>query len=187
MQIVINNYGQDDLSWLPQGEVTVYDHKKKNFGYNIFDYMDWIVKNYDKLDDIVLFTKGNMLKRHITPEEWDKLKDNKTFTPLLTQGHKVDGVINYYDKGLYYEKNDGWYFNHFEHKFYDNYKDFSKDMGLPNPQYLGFAPGACYLVPRENIVKHPKEFYNKLKEMVEYTQLPAEAHMIERSIYNIWS
>jgi len=186
MQIVVNNYGGDELSWLPKGEVFLYDKKDLNVGYNIYDYMDFITNNYDKLDDLVLFTKGNMLKRHITQDEWDKIKDNKTFTPILTQGHETDGVINYYKDGLYYEVNNSWYINSYESKYYKTYGDFAKDFNLPNPDYLGFAPGGCYIVPRENILKRDILFYEKLKALVSWTQLPAEAHMIERSLYNIW-
>lgn len=187
MKIVVNNYLNDDLSWLPEGEVTIYDKKNLNVGYNIYDYLDWIIKNYDNLPDTVLFTKGNMLKRHITPEEWEKIKDNKTLTPILTQNHKTDGVINYYKDGLYYERNDSWYLISYQSKYYKTYKDFAMDFSLPNPDYLGFAPGACYIVPKENILKYNILFYDKLKALVSWTQLPAEAHMIERSLYNIWS
>lgn len=186
MQIVVNNYHGDDLSWLPEGDVTVYDKKDLNVGYNIYDYLDWITKNYNNLPDLVLFTKGNMLQRHITLEEWDKIKNNKTFTPILTQNHKTDGIVNYYKDGLYYETNDSWYFHSYESKYYKKYEDFARDFDLPSPSYLGFAPGACYIVPKENILKRDVLFYDKLKALVSWTKLPAEAHVIERSLYNLW-
>jgi hypothetical protein len=185
-QIVVNNYGDHDLSWLKSDNLIVYDKKESNLGYNIFDYMDYIIKNYDNLPDIVIFTKGNMLERHITPEEWEKIKDNETFTPILTQNHKVDGVTAYYKDGLYYERNDSWYLYSYERRYFDNYKDFATEFGLPNPPYLGFSPGACYIVPKENILKHDILYYEKLKSLVSWTQLPAEAHLIERSLVNIW-
>jgi hypothetical protein len=186
-QIVVNNYGDHDLSWLKSDNLIVYDKKELNVGYNIYDYLDYIIKNYDNLPDIVIFTKGNMLERHITPEEWEKIKDNETFTPILTQNHKVDGVTAYYKDGLYYERNDSWYLYSYERRYFDNYKDFATEFGLPNPPYLSFAPGACYIVPKENILKHDILYYEKLKSLVSWTQLPAEAHLIERSLVNIWS
>jgi hypothetical protein len=184
---VVNNYHGNDLLWLGDIPKVVYDKKELNVGYNIYDYMDYIIRNYDNLPDIVIFTKGNMLERHITPEEWDKIKDNETFTPILTQNHKVDGVTAYYKDGLYYEKNDSWYLYSYERRYFDNYKDFATEFGLPNPPYLGFAPGACYIVPKENILKHDILYYEKLKSLVSWTQLCAEAHLIERSLVNIWS
>ena len=185
-QIVVNNYGSHDLSWLKSDNLIVYDKKELNVGYNIYDYMDYIINNYNNLPDIVIFTKGNMLERHITPEEWEKIKDNETFTPILTQNHKVDGVTAYYKDGLYYERNDYWYLYSYANKYFHNYSDFATEFGLPNPDYLGFAPGACYIVPKENILKHDILYYEKLKSLVSWTQLPAEAHLIERSLYNIW-
>lgn len=184
MQIVVNNYGDHDLGWL-EGDLVVYDKKDLNVGYNIYDYMDYIVRNYDSLPDAVMFTKGNMLERHITREEFEKVKDNRKFTPLLTQNHKTDGHINYYEDGLYHEKNDSWYLYSYPSK-YKSYGDFARDFGLPNPEYLGFAPGGCYIVPRENILKHPKDFYQRLKDLVGYSQINGESHAVERSLYNIW-
>jgi len=187
MKYIVNNYGNHDLSWIESDDIIVYDKKKINKGYNIYDYMDWIIKNYYDLPDVVAFVKGNMLDRHIAKEEWDKIKDNKTFTPILTQLHKTYDPVCHYENGLYYERNDSWYFYEHEHRFFDNYGDLAKELGLPNPDYLGFAPGGCYIVPKENILKHSRKFYAKIKKMVGYTQLPAEAHAIERSLYNIWS
>lgn len=184
---VINCYDDTPDRLLPYTDnYVIYDKKEKNVGYNIYDYADYIVENYNKLPDVVVFAKSNMLERHITKEEWEKIKDNTTFTPILTQHHKTDGKINYYKDGLYYELNNSWYFNHFEHRF-NSYAHVADYLGLFNMEYLGFAPGGCYIVPRDNILKYPKVFYEKIREMVGYTQLPAEAHAIERSLYNIWT
>jgi hypothetical protein len=63
---VINNYSQNDLKWIEEykpDEVIVYDKKDKNVGSNIYDYMDYIVKNYEKLPEFTVFAKGNMLER----------------------------------------------------------------------------------------------------------------------------
>ena len=186
MQIVVNNFHNDDLSWLPKGEVFIYDHKEQNFGYNIHDYMDWTVKNYDNLDDMVLFTKGNMLKRHITPEEWDKIKDNKTLTPILTQGHHTYLPICFYSEGLFNEVNDYWYLAEHQPRNIRNFSELIDLIGMREKSYNAFAPGGCYLVPKENILKHPKEFYEKLLNHVNYTEFPGEAFIIERGLYNIW-
>jgi len=184
---VINAYN-GTLDWIKEytSNYVVYDKKDKNVGYNIYDYTSYVVDNYNNLPDVVVFIKDNVLERHITKKEFDKICRNTTFTPILTQHHKTDGVINYYQDGLYYEKNNSWYFNHHPHQIAD-YGEFSRIVGLPNPDYLGFAPGGCYIVPRENILKHDKEFYKKLQTMVAFTQHPAEAHAIERSLHTIWS
>lgn len=186
MKWVMNAY-HGNTEWIKgyTSDVVFYDKKDKNVGSNIFDYMSYIVDNYDNLSDVTLFGKTNMLERHITKEEFDKVVNNKTFTPLLTKNHKIDGVINYYEDGLYYEVNSSWYFHHYD-KHYSNYGEVAKELGLPNPKYLGFAPGACYIVPKASIHKHSKEYYSKIKNMVSRSENPAEAHAIERSLYNLW-
>jgi len=186
---IVNNYSQNNLEWIKEykpDEVIVYDKKDKNVGYNIYDYMDYIVKNYEKLPELTFFVKGNMLERHIPKDEFDMLVNNKTFTPLLTQNHNTYLPICFYEYGLFYEINDSWYFNEHEHKHFSTYNEFADIMGLPKPSYIPFAPGACYIVPRENILKRSKEFYQKLKSFVDYCAEPAEAHAIERALYTIW-
>ena len=149
--------------------------------------MDYIVNNYENLPDRVLFCKDNMLQRHITKSEFDACLKKEGFVPLLTQNHITDGKTAMYINGLYHEINNSWYLWAYPHKYYREYADFAKDFNLPNPPYLPFAPGACYIVPRENIHRHTKDFYARLKELVSWHQTPAEAHLIERSLYNIWN
>ena len=149
--------------------------------------MDYIVNNYDNLPDIVLFGKDNMLERHITKIEFDECLKKDGLVPLLTQGHITDGENAFYMNGMYYEKNNSWYLYSYPNKYYKEYKDFANEFSLPNTNYLPFAPGGCYIVPKRNILKHSKDFYVKLKELVSWHQTPAEAHLIERSLYNIWS
>lgn len=187
MHWVINSYnGLTD--WIKDytDSVTFYDKKDLNVGYNIYDYMDYIVNNYDNLPDKVLFGKDNMFSRHITKKEFDECLKKDGLVPLLTQGHITNGESAMYLNGMYHEINNSWYLWSYPSKYYTKYEDFAKDFGLPNPPYLPFAPGACYIVPKEHILKHSKEFYAKLKELVSWHQTPAEAHLIERSLYNIW-
>lgn len=186
---IINNFSQNNLEWIKEykpDEVIVYDKKEKNVGYNIFDYMDYIIKNYDNLPDLMFFIKGNMLERHIPKDEFDKLANKKIFTPLLTQNHKTYMPVCYYEDGLFCEVNDSWYMNCHQKKHFSTYNEFADIMGLPKPKYIPFAPGACYLVPRENILKRSKEFYQKLISFIDYCAEPAEAHAIERALYTIW-
>ena len=184
---IINNYSGNDLKWIEEykpDEVIVYDKKDKNVGSNIYDYFDYIVKNYDNLPDIVVFTKGNMLERHITKEELDKIIGNKTLTPLMTMNHKTYLPTCYYKDGLYWEQNDYWYANCHPRK------DFNKLVDLLNirgREYLGFSPGACWLVPRENILKQTKEMYADLMTYIDHDSNPAEAHLLERALHTIWS
>jgi hypothetical protein len=187
---VVNNYSDNDLKWIEEykpDEVIVYDKKDKNVGMNLHDYFDYIVKNYDNLPDIVVFAKGNILQRHITKEELDKIIGNKTLTPLMTMHHKTYMPTCYYRDGLYYEINSYWYAGHYGIRDKKSFEDLVDLLGVRNKEYLGFSPGACWIVPKNNIFKRPKELYEKLLSAISYTQNPGEAHLIERSLQYLWN
>jgi hypothetical protein len=56
--------------------------------------------------------------------------------------------------------------------------------------HLAFAPGANYILPKENILKHPKEFYQKLFSYLGWSGNTetdeGESQMIERAFYYIF-
>lgn len=187
MKFVISHY-LGDYDWVKEytDDFVVYDKKVLNVGYNIYDIMTYIVENYDNLPDRVAFVKANMLERHISKEEFEEAIKKEGLVPLCTQNHKVNGNINYYKEGIYHEKNDSWYFAEYPHKYFNSYPEFAGFMGIPSPQYLPFAPGGCYIVPKENILKRSNGFYQKLLEFCSWSQINAESHAIERSLYTIW-
>jgi len=196
--LVVSNYNCN-LDWLREysDNYIIYNRGEKiddtkaiqveNIGYNIHDYLSFIIENYEKLPDVVQFTKGNILERHITKEEFDEVCNNKTFTPLLTKNHETQSGISFYNEnGIYEEKNTSWYLYSYDAKYYFSYAEFAKDFDIKYKDYLPFAPGACYIVPKDNILKHSKDYYSRLRDLVSWTQLPAEAHLIERTLYTLW-
>ena len=88
------------MEWIkdyPDAEFVVYDRsevpmagaiKMPNIGSDLYDKFTYIIDNYDNLPDVAIYSKANIFK-YITKKEFDLLKDNKTFTPLLTQTHKT--------------------------------------------------------------------------------------------------
>ena len=52
--------------------------------------------------------------------------------------------------------------------------------------YVGFAPGSNYILPKEHILKHPKETYEDLRWILNYDRYPGESMVIERGLYNLW-
>lgn len=150
--------------------------------------LSWLVENYDNLPDVFLWGKSNLFK-FITPEEFDEVKDNKTFTPLLTKHHRtygdLAGPICYYHDGIYWERNNSWYVHEMDSKF-DTYQQFAQYLVIPSPPFLPFAPGGNYILTPQVVHRYPKSFYDKMRELLPYCQLPAEAHMCERSYYTLW-
>src|SRR3990167_2757070 len=125
MKYIISRYNQD-IDWIKEysNDVVVYDRSEKpiegaiivpNIGSDIYDKFTYIIDNYDNLPDVAVYTKANLWK-YISKEEFEKVKDNTTFTPLLTQYHKTRTPISFYKDGMYYEINNSWYMSYFPSK-----------------------------------------------------------------------
>jgi hypothetical protein len=152
-----------------------------NIGSDWYDKFTYIIDNYDSLPEIAVYTKANLFK-YISKEEYDAL-DKTKFQPLLTQLHKTELPVAYYSGGLYHEINNYWYLNHHPARRADELINL---LGIKDKQYLPFAPGSNYILPKENILKYPKEFYQNLRSFIDWTVYPGEAQIIERSMYLIW-
>lgn len=166
----------------------IWDKSKLNVGENIYDILSFIIKNYETLPKVCVFVKDNLFPRYITKEEFDLVAQNKTFTPLLTKNHKTKFPNCFYSEdGMFNELNTSWYLTTYPAKHFRIYNEFALSCGLKmDHKWLKFAPGGNYIVPKENILKRSKMFYELLKSYVDYTAVPGEAHMIERALYEIF-
>lgn len=201
MKFIISRYNHD-LGWLKYytKDFVLYDRSEEplegsivvpNIGSDIYDKLGFIVDNYDNLPDVAVYTKANLFK-YITQTEFDEIKDNKTFTPLLTKNHKtysdLEGVVCFYDEnGMYNERNDYWYLREHATKSINSANELKQALGLEGKKYLTFAPGSNYILPKKNILKHSKDFYEKLRSYLEWSVYPGEAQLIERGLYYLWS
>lgn len=193
-KFVVTRYNHDMTQLLPYlgDDYILYDRseeslpnsiKMPNIGSDIYDKFTWIIDNYDNLPDVIYLLKANLFK-YITVEEWEKVKDNRTFTPLLTQHHKTELPISYYKDGLYNEINNYWYLVPHPAKYT---KEIRELFNMDNREYNEFAPGSNYIVTREVIHRHPKELYVKLRSYLDWEVYPGDAQLIERNLYYLWS
>ncbi len=200
MKFIVSRY-EHDASWLMEytksrEDLVMYDRSQmplpdsihtKNIGTDIYDKFTYIIDNYDNLPDVAVYTKCNLFK-YITKEEFDKVKDNKTFTPLLTKNHKTysdeNGPVCYYDiNGMYNERNDFWYLYPHPAKFAPH---FIRIFKMKERLYNAFSPGSNYLLPKENILQHPKSLYEELRSYLDWDIYPGDAQLAERSLYYLW-
>lgn len=178
----------DSKEWLkdfPQDKI-IYTVNKGNAD---LDKLDWLIDSYYNLPDVFLWGKTNLFK-YISKEEFDKVKDNTTFTPLLTQNHKTYsdriGAVCYYADGIYYERNDNWYVSQFSTRF-DSLNDFARYLSLPPlGNYVPFPPGGNFILTRDRVHKFGIELYEKMRDSLLHSVLPAEAHFCERIYYTLW-
>ena len=166
-------------------------------GYNISDYMTFIVDHYDNLPDVTAFIKGNIVGRHVSQKVFDKVINNKTFTPIedwemhdQTQLSLRNGYAMMSCDGGWMETNDSWYLNHPKHptKYFRSYNDFLK-FCFKNPvlpKYVRFPTGGNFVVPKEYILKYDKIFYENLKKFTDHARVSGEGQMIERALFTIW-
>lgn len=196
MKYVVTHYGSHDLSWIYDNtdDFVIYNRtdeelpnsiKRDNIGDADYDKLTYLIDNYYDLPDVFLWSKSNLYK-FITPEEFDLVKNNTDFTPLLTKNHKVYEPVCRYVDGMYQEINNSWYLGTVPALHFQSYNEFAKAYSLPQPEYLTFAPGGSYILTRERVHRYGKEFYEELAAMLPYCQQPGEAHFLERTYYQLW-
>ena len=198
INFVVSRYNQD-VSWVGQysPSMILYDRSDNpvpgsnivpNLGTDISDKLHFIITNYNNLPPVAVYTKANLWK-YISQPEFDKVKNNSSFTPLLTMNHRTykgeDGKdVCFYKDGIYWEINNMWYLN--SHPIKYDPKEIQALMGIDKMEYVPFAPGSNYILTAEDIRRHPVEFYIKLYNYLQWAVYPAEAQIIERGMYTLW-
>lgn len=173
----------------------------ENTGHNITSYFSFFDEYYDKLPEVMCLLKGNMIGRHCSKEFLEKVYDNKTFTFLYDEKQYWGRFSKYNEanekneigntflamENVYVEKNDSWYVESENHpkKYFNDVDDLLRFIykNPMIPQYCMFSPGACFIVRKEQVLRHSREFYRNLNKLMNYgmsPSFPSEAHQIER-------
>ena len=173
----------------------------ENTGHNITSYFSYFAENYDSLPEVMCLLKGNMIGRHCSKEFFLRKFDTKSFTFLYEEKQYWNKYAKYDENGqknpignaflttenTFVEINNSWYVDSPNHptKFFNDVDDMLrfiyKDPMIP--QYFEFASGACYIVRREQVLLHTKEFYLNMNKLMNYSMnpsFPSEAHQVER-------
>ncbi len=201
-KFIVSRYEQD-ADWLIEyakpEEIFMYDRsvvplegaiQVRNIGTDLFDKFTYIIDNYDDLPDFAVYTKCNLFK-YITKQEFDAVKDNRTFTPLLTKNHRCydqgNTPVCFYKDGMYFEINNAWYLNSHPARTRFTPAEVSNLLGISDMMYVPFAPGSNYILAKEDILKNTKAFYEKLRGYLTWAVYPGEAQIIERGLFTIFS
>ncbi|MFI3213749.1 MAG: DUF3431 domain-containing protein [Eubacteriales bacterium] len=164
----------------------------ENTGHNITTYFQYFADNYESLPEVMCLCKGNMIDRHCSKEFFDRVYENTYFTFLFEEKHmkNKEALIS---ENKYLEENNDWYVQSPSHprRYFDSYNQLLKFI-YKNPilpKYTLFSPGACFIVRREQVLKHSKEFYLNLNKIMNYElnpNFPSEAHQVERMLPEIF-
>ena len=199
INFVVSKWNNQDISWTNKyaQSIILYDRSDEpvpgsnivpNLGTDIADKLQFIITNYNNLPPVAVYTKANLFK-YISQPEFDRVKNNQWFTPLLTMNHRVykdqtGKDVCFYKDGIYWEINNMWYLA--EHPYKHDPREIQALLGIDKMEYVPFAPGSNYILTAEDIRRHPVEFYVKLYNYLTYSVYPGEAQVIERGLYQIW-
>ncbi len=175
--------------------------RQKNVGQNIYDMFDFIATHYDHLPSATIFCRAAIMfpKGRQKPlsngtcseAKFLSLANNETFTELHDFGPEAhDGHSSKMGPdGSFLEINNSWYFNIYRGKYFNNLNNFLRDVYVNPviPEYIRFSPGGSYIVPKENILRYSRNFYEKLRKYVGWDVIVGEAHMLERALYTIFT
>lgn len=160
-----------------------------NIGNVDHDKLSYLIDFYDNLPDVFLWGKTNLFK-YISEEEWTQVKDNKDFTPLLTQHHQTYndkyGPVCFYQDGMYWERNNSWFLNAMPAKYFGTWTEWAQEFHIPFQQYIPFPPGGNFILTKERVHRYGLDTYQKMRALMEYTVLPGEAQCAERTYYLMW-
>jgi len=164
--------------------------KTENRGNVDFDKLDFLVEFYDDLPEIFLWSKTNLWK-YCDRDTFERALAIGEFSPLIRPDHKTYsdklGVVCRWGAGGWYEeRNDSWYLGPHPAKNIRNFQEWAQLFNLPCPDFIPFAPGGSYLLTKERVHRYSRDFYEKMRDTLPYTQLPGEAQLAERSYGLLW-
>lgn len=169
----------------------IFFKKIPRTGHNISTYFRFFIEFYDRLPSVMCLTKGHMIGRHCSKEFFERVYDNKYFTYLYEDKVvKLKKGVNFLAmENMYLERNNSWYVSSDQHPhvYFDNFNRLLHFIykNPVVPEYCVFSPGACYIITKDQVLKHSKEFYANLNKIMTYglqPNFPSEAHQIERML-----
>ncbi len=161
-----------------------------NVGYNIYPYLKFIIDNYNNLPNTIVFCKDNIFSRHIDFNLFKEYLKRDIFTCLEEKISKYRFPINLkISEAGFTEINSSWYKYNYPRLFFKDYNTFYNYIfeEVEIPHFLRFAPGANYIVPKNNILSRSRNFYKNLIKFISHSQFSCESHYLERSLYIIWN
>ena len=179
ISIVVARYNEN-IEWTTQfPNVRIYNKGKPlnnrydeveldNVGREGHTYYKYIYDNYDSLADYTIFLQGNPFDH--SPNIISNIH-NYINNRDLNIGFEFlsETVFSCYLTGCIHHPN---------LPLKDVYEKLFNEK-KENMKFV-FGAGAQFIVSKKNIIKHPKTFYLKLVEMLEYNINPIEGYVIER-------
>jgi hypothetical protein len=209
-KIIVARYNEN-LDWLrsEKQNCIIYNKGQKlgidneimipNIGRESETYLHYIITNYDKLPDVIVFTQGRIADHRGS----DDVKHLLDMMHEAFYFSKSQNFIRHNDKkkedGVYKPWNcwdSDWNFINGEYALGDAYKDnkpskfidwFKENINKNYPNPIKIYCNAIFAVKKELILNRPIEYYKKLILQVNHHMNAAEGHFFERSWYYIFN
>ena len=137
----------------------------KNVGREGHTYYQYICDNYEKLSEYTIFLQGNPFDH--SPN-------------LLSQLHQLSGEhFEFLSERIHHSSLEVERITHWQCK--DIHTTWSRVFGVHDMnQECIFGEGAQFVVSKHAILRRPKEFYENIVSILEYSLDPPEGYDIER-------
>jgi hypothetical protein len=165
--VIIYNKGNDDI------DLNTIKHpimKLPNVGREGHTYYQYIYDNYNNLDDYTIFLQGNPFDH--SPNLFKTIKDIE----LLIKQEKInfknisEAIVSLTLEGCRYD---------YSLPLKEVYRKIFINRAEITTSFQ-FGAGAQFIVSKETIQKHPKEFYLNIINILNYNINPIEGFVIER-------
>lgn len=167
-----------------------------NVGANIYDFFTFISDNYENLPEVMIFCKGNVVPRHCGREKFDQIINNTSFTTIENYIRETpkykNGIYAFVDDNDRYHESpvevDATVANIHFAKNFQTYQQLMKIIfDTPHfDRYIRFAPGANFIISKEEVLRFNHKFYLTMKEYTSWHHKPGESYILERAIPNIY-
>lgn len=166
----------------------------KNPGHSLYNFLTFIIENYESLPPRLALVKSNIVPRHVESEgSLANLLLREAPQMLWSDStFKSDPISQKMDPpNLYMERNTSWYLRDGETRpiYFGSFNQFERFIFV-NPRrklWVQFSPGACYLVSKENVLAAPKELYEFLRFVSSYRFFPKESYLVERILWQVFN
>jgi len=177
--IVIARYNED-VEWTKQFPNVIIYNKGisigngynevllKNVGREGHSYYKYICDNYDNLSDYTIFLQG-------MPFDHSPNLISNIYNCINNKDLNI--TFKYFSEGILYCNLSGCQ-NHTDLPLIDVYEKLFNER--KNELFFIYGMGAQFIVYKKNILNRPKEFYNKIVELLQYDINPIEGFVIER-------
>lgn len=163
----------------------------QNCGHSLRNFFDFVISNYSDLPPVVAFLKGNLIDRHVTEKYFEKRIVAAKYTPLFfdPQFQERPGVVYHVLDGLILEVNNSWFIDRSRRPYVGSANTLLRLLYVDPvvSDWLVFAPGGCYIVPRANLAQVPRPVYEALAWLSSYEYFPPEAYIIERLMHTFFT